>query len=188
MNLLTEIQKTLKAKSKESVRKSFQKFIPNSQNVYGVKVPELNELAKKYKDGGFELVEALWKSGAFEERLLAAKILMLVSKQDPDRTLNLIKVFSKDITDWAVCDTLGQQSTRPIAKFKKKEIFELSRNWVKSPQLWERRLSLVLLEGYSKDVQFHPFIKSIMNQLENDKEYYVRKAVEWTERNIKKRS
>lgn len=186
VNLLLEIQKTLKAKSKESVKKSFQKFVPNSQNVYGVKVPELNELAKKYKDGGFELVELLWKSGAFEERLLAAKILTKVSKKDPERTLSLINSFAKDITDWAVCDTLGQQSTKPIATLKQKEIFALSQKWVKSPLLWERRLSLVLLESYSKDPKSRSFIMGVMKQLENDKEYYVKKAVEWTKRNLVK--
>lgn len=47
MNTLKEIQTTLRKKSSQKIRESFKKFIPSSQNVYGVKVPELNELAKK---------------------------------------------------------------------------------------------------------------------------------------------
>ena len=100
--------------------------------------------------------------------------------------MKLLKLFSKDITDWAVCDTLGMQGIRPIAKLKQKEIFDLSAKFVKSPNFWERRLSLVLLLNYRKDIQSHKFIISIMKQLENDKEYYVKKVVEWTKRDLAK--
>jgi len=44
----------------------------------------------------------------------------------------------------------------------------------------------VLLESYAKDRQSQSFIIEIMRQLENDKEYYVKKAVEWTKRNLVK--
>ena len=80
MTILKEIQEILQKKSSKKVCESFKKFIPSSQNVYGVKVPELNELAKKYKNDGFNLIELLWQSGAFEEKLLAVKILVKVSK------------------------------------------------------------------------------------------------------------
>lgn len=186
MNDLKQIQTILRKKSAQKVRESFQKFIPHSQNVYGVRVPELNILSQKYKNGGFELVQSLWQSGAFEERLLAAKILARVSKQNPEQTLKLLQSFAKDISDWAVCDTLGQQGIRPIAKLKQKEIFALSAKLVKSKNSWERRLSLVLLENFRKDAQARPFIISIMKKLENDPEYYVKKAVEWTKRDLEK--
>ncbi|MFH0856788.1 MAG: DNA alkylation repair protein [bacterium] len=186
MTELEEIKKILQKKSSSKVRDSFKKFIPNSQNVYGVRVPDLNELATKYKDDGFMLVELLWRSGAFEERLLAAKILAKASEQNPDYALKLIELFSKDISDWAVCDTLGQQGIKPIAKLKQKEIFDLSAKLVKSSNFWQRRLSLVLLENYKKEVQSHKFILNIMKRLENDKEYYVKKAVEWTKRDLAK--
>lgn len=129
---LIEIQKVLKTKANEKVKVSSQKFIPGSQKIYGVKVPELNKLAVKYEHNGFELVEELWKSGFFEERLLAAKILGKVCKMDPDRTLKLIKKFSKDISDWAVCDTLATQGVREITKVKQKEIFEISKKLINS--------------------------------------------------------
>ena len=128
----------------------------------------------------------MWKSGAFEEQLLAAKILTQISKNNPDQTLNLIKKFSKDISNWAVCDTLGQQSVKPISKIKQKEIIDLSAKLVRSKNFWERRLSLVLLESYKKEIEARKFIIKIMSQLENDKEYYVKKAVEWTKRDLAK--
>ena len=183
---LKKIQKILQNKSSKKVCQSFNKFVPNSQNVYGVKVPILNDLAKAYKKSSFELVEILWKSGAFEEQILAAKILKNISKKDPDRTLNLVKKFSKKISNWAICDTLGQQSIKLISELKQREIFDLSKKLVKSKNFWERRFSLVILENFKKDIKSKEFITEIMKQLENDKEYYVKKAVEWTRRDLAK--
>jgi 3-methyladenine DNA glycosylase AlkD len=84
---LSEIQKVLKEKSNEKVKASFQKFIPSSQKVYGVKVLELNKLAMKYKNGRFEIVKELWSSGSFEEKLLASKILGKICKEDPEKRI-----------------------------------------------------------------------------------------------------
>ncbi len=182
---LTEIRKILAEKSNEKVKASFQKFIPSSQNVYGVKVPELNQLALQYKSGGLGLVEELWNSGAFEEKLLSSKILGKVCKKDPERTLKLIQSCSKDINDWAVCDTLATQGSRGLAKIKQKAIFDLSRKLVKSSRLWERRFALVLLINFAKDKALKREIEEIVKYVEKDKEYYVKKAVEWIKRKLK---
>lgn len=186
ISLIKEIEDQLKEKSSQKVRESFQKFIPNSQNVYGVKVPELNKMAKIYKDGGFDLVEILWKSGSFEERLLASKILAEISKSNPDLTLKLIEDFSKEITDWAVCDTLGQQGTKKIWELKKKEILDLSKRLAGSKNFWQRRLSLVLVENFKNNTTYKEEIINLMKKLENDPEPYVQKAVQWTKNNLAK--
>ena len=79
----------------------------------------LNVLAKKYKEGGFDLIKELWDSGAFEERLLAAKLLNVICKKDPLLSLELVADFSKDISNWAVCDAVGMQSLKPEASSQK---------------------------------------------------------------------
>ena len=185
-SLLKEIQQELRSKFSEQAKATTLKFVPNAVFVYGIRTPVLNEMAKEYKDGGFELVKELWMSGAFEEKMIAAKMLGRICKKDPDAALNLVKYFTKDISDWAVCDTVGMQSLKPITKLKQKEIFSLSKKLLRSKNLWERRLSLVLVEVYTKDRSFHPEIEKRVKALENDKEYYVKKAVEWINRNLKK--
>ena len=69
---VSSIKQALAANSDEKAKGAVKKFIPTSQHVYGVRLPLLNQIAKEHREGGFELVEALWKSGAFEEKLLAA--------------------------------------------------------------------------------------------------------------------
>ena len=98
----------------------------------------------------------------------------------------MVAGFSKDISNWAVCDAVGMQSLKPVAKKIQKEIFDLSAKLVKSKNLWERRLSLVIIEVFTKDKSLQPEIMKRVKMLENDEEYYVRKAVDWIKRNFKK--
>ena len=184
--LLKQIQKELKEQSTPEAKAAAIKFVPNAERVYGIRTPVLNIMAKKYKEGSFDLVEELWKSGAFEEKLLAGKLLNVICKRDPLRALELVKGFTKDITDWAVCDCVGMQSLKPVAKKIQREIFALSAKLLKSKNLWERRLSLVIIEVFTKDRSLQPEIMKRAKALENDEEYYVRKAVDWIKRNLKK--
>src|SRR6185295_18928947 len=148
---VSSIKQALAANSDEKAKGAVKKFVPTAQHVYGVRLPLLNQLAKEHRECGFELAEALWKSGAFEEKLLAAKLLGSSCKKDPDRALTLAKKFAAEINDWAVCDTLGMQGVKGIALEKQIELFAWSNKLVKSKNLWERRLGLVLLAHFVKD-------------------------------------
>lgn len=184
--LLKQVQQELKQHSTPEAKAAAMKFVPNAEKIYGIRTPILNLLAKKYKEGGFELVKELCKAGAFEEKMLAAKMLNVICKQNPLLSLKLVAGFSKDISDWAVCDTLGMQSLKPVAKKIQNEIFDLSAKLIRSKNLWERRLSLVLIEVYTKDKTLHPEIMKRIKMLENDEEYYVKKAIVWIKRNFEK--
>jgi len=183
---LSEIHKILRSKAREKVRMSLAKFVSSSEKVYGVKVPILNEIAKNIQNPDFNLVEELWKSRVFEEKLLATKILGRICKKDPEKTLKLIKNFAPEISDWATCDTLATQGIRKIAKLKQKEIFEFSERYVLSKNLWEKRFGLVLLMNFTKDKTAKEKIKGILEKVKNDKAYYVQKAEKWLKRELSK--
>jgi 3-methyladenine DNA glycosylase AlkD len=183
---LKEIRSILIQRGTEEGKASFRKFVPTSQRFYGVRLPDINNLAKQYKKEGIELAVELWGSGSFEEQLLAAKLLGKQAKKQPQKTLQMVEQFSSDITDWAVCDTLGTQSIKSIAKEYHQEIFALSKKLLLFRDLWQRRLGIVLLESYTKDKQYHSQIKSYLVIVEGDKEYYVKKAVDWIKRNLEK--
>ena len=185
MKQLTEIRKFLKEKSNKKAKESGRKFVPTSEKVYGVYLAEINKIVSKYASGGFKLVEELWKSGYLEEKILAAKILGKICRKDPEKTLELIKKFVDDLVDWATCDTLATQGIRPIAKMKQKEIFELSKKLVKSENPWKRRFGIVLLINFKKDKTLKKEIEKIIKNVEEDKEHYVKKAIDWIKRELK---
>src|SRR6185295_1416304 len=105
------------------------------------------------------LVEELWHCEHIEEKILAAKLLGKIAKKNPEKTLALIKKFSNNISDWAVCDTLGMQAPKQINKTHAKEIFSISNSLISSKNLWQRRLAIVLTEWYTRDKNFHPAIR-----------------------------
>ncbi|MGE0772171.1 MAG: DNA alkylation repair protein [Cyclobacteriaceae bacterium] len=185
--MLREIQRELRKRSAAAVKESTLRFVPDAKKVYGVNMPALNELSRKYKEGGFPLIKQLWQSGWFEERMLAAKLLALVANKDPERAMKLVSKMSKEVTDWAICDTIGTQSTRKLIKTMEAEIFGLSARLTKSKSLWQRRLAIVLLINYNKDPSYHERIEKQIAALRNDKEYYVVKAIQWMDRDFAKR-
>jgi 3-methyladenine DNA glycosylase AlkD len=186
MMLLQGIQMQLKNNSNAESLAATQKFVPGSNRVYGVRMPVLNALAKLNKEGGFGLVKDLWDAGAFEEKMLAAKLLGLIAKKNPEKTLDFIQYFANGIDNWALCDTIGMQSLKPIVKTHSDDIFTLAQKYNPASNFWQRRLSLVMVEWFTRDKAFHPQIKRLIEPLQNDPEYYVRKAVDWMNKNFAK--
>lgn len=183
---LKTIQKILAAKSSKTAVLACRKFVPGEMKIYGVRTPELNELARQFRAGGFNLIEELWQAGALEEKILAVKILQFIAKQDAARSLKLVEHFSAGIDNWAVCDAIGMQALQTIRKTHQKEIFALAKKYNRSEYFWERRLSLVLVEWYTRDAACHAEIKKLVKPLEKDPEYYVHKAVVWINKNFEK--
>lgn len=183
---LREIQKKLRSGANVKDAGFFQKMVPGKQKVYGVKTPTLNALAQEYRSYSFELATELWKSGALEEKVIAIKIIEKAGRKDPARVLKLFKLFSKDIDNWAVCDGLGMQFLRSIVKTHTGEIFALAGVYNKSTNPWQRRLSLVMVEWYTRNKEYTAAIKELVENLEGDEEYYVKKAVVWIKKNFAK--
>lgn len=160
--------------------------MPGKQKIYGVKTPHLNVLATANKAYSFDLAEELWKSGALEERIIAIKILKKSGKTDPQRLLKLFRQFSIQVDNWAICDGLGMQFLRGIVKTHAGEIFAVAHQFNTSKNMWQRRLSLVMVEWYTRFDDRLPEIKKLVQGLENDEEYYVKKAVVWIKKNFAK--
>jgi 3-methyladenine DNA glycosylase AlkD len=183
----TAIKKILEANSSQQALAAHRKFVPGTEEkMLGVRMPVLNGLAVQFKDGGFELVEKLWKAGSLEEKTLAAKILGKIARKDPERSLHMVRLLARDIGNWVVCDTIGMQSLKQIVNTHQKEIFDLAREFNHSRDPWQRRLSLVLVEWYTRDRRLHPEIKKLVKALEKDEAYYVKKAIVWINKNFEK--
>jgi 3-methyladenine DNA glycosylase AlkD len=183
---LKQIQQILKAKATPAAKLAYQKFVPGTEKIYGVRTPILNELAQQFKAGGFDLIKELWQAGTLEEKMIAVKMLGKIAKKDPEQSIKITELFAKNIGNWAICDTIGMQALKPIVKTHQKEIFALAWKYNSSKDFWQRRLSLVLVEWYTREKELHPEIKKLIKNLENDEEYYVKKAIIWINKNLTK--
>lgn len=186
MNQIDEIRGVLKKSSNEDAMKAAKKFVPGVSNALGVRMPVINELAKKYKSGGFELAIALWTGNIHEEKLLAAKILGFTAKTDIERTFEVIEYFSKNLENWAICDTVALQSARECFKKNPTALWEISAKLCLKNDMWTLRLGIVLMWHYTKTPSYKNLILNRLALFENRREKYIKKAVYWIEKDLKK--
>ncbi|MEQ9426921.1 MAG: DNA alkylation repair protein [Cyclobacteriaceae bacterium] len=184
--VLNEIKENLFRLSSDEAKKSAAKFVPTANKIYGVRLPGINALAKKYKEHGFPLIEALWQSGWYEERLLVAKLLTSNCRNDPERTLELLKRFKDDIDNWAVCDTLCSEGIRPLIKKHGDEVQSLAEEFLKSDKMWVRRMGIVMLIHFAKIPEKKAKVRQLVAPLAADHEHYIKKAIVWINRYLDK--
>ncbi len=181
---LEEIRNILRSKANKKTKDFWKKNILSKDKLYGTKVAEINKVIQKIKELEPKLIFLLWNSNYFEEKILAIKLFKKVPKKYQNEIYKKIPDISKNITDWAVCDTLAIQGLREIAT--KKEILILSKKLLKSKNLWQRRLAIVSLINLVNSAKLRQEIKEILNLTNNEQEYYVKKAIIWLKKQLKK--
>ena len=180
--LVAEILEKLSALSSEDARKATEKFVPTSQHYIGVRMPDINLLAREYKHHGLDLVIYLWNSENFECRIMAAKIMERSPIGDSDKILMLVDTFKDDLSDWAVCDSLGMQAIKkPVSRIPDKT-YARAVEYLTHSNFWVVRLGLVFLTHFAKDQTHRKEIEKLIKPLESHEEYYVRKGVVWVRR------
>jgi 3-methyladenine DNA glycosylase AlkD len=149
---------------------------------FGVPMGTLLAFAKRLgKDHA--LAAALWKTGRYEARLLAALV------DDPSRvTRKQMNAWAGAFDSWAVTDTVCFHlfSRVPAA-------WEKARQWSASPREFVKRggfalmASLVLRDKAAPDARFVALLP-LMERGARDKRNFVKKGVNWALRTVGKRS
>ena len=174
--------KELKKHADENNLIGMAKFGINPDNAFGISIPILREMAKELgKD--HDLALKLWDSGIHEARILAALIddPKLVTREQMDK-------WAHDFDSWDICD----QCTNKLFD-KSPYAYEMIRKWESSEETFVRRAAFALLatmavhDKRSPDEYFEEFLPIIIKRADDERNF-VRKAVNWTLRQIGKRS
>lgn len=153
-----------------------------ARRAFGVSMSQLNTLKKRLgPDQALSL--ALWETGWYEARLLAALI------GDPAQvTRRQMNAWAASFENWADCDTAC------FALFDKSpHAWEKARQWAASPREMVRRggyalmACLALHDKTSPDRPFLAFLPSIEKGA-GDERHFVKKGVSWALRSIGRRS
>ena len=147
-------------------------------------VPMSRLLALKKRIGTDRaLAAALWKSGWYEARLLAAMV------DDPKQvTRRQMDAWARAFDNWGVCDTVCWHlfDYTPFA-------FEKARQWSRSPREFVKRggfalmASLVLRDKTAPDARFVALLP-LIEKGARDERNFVKKGVNWALRTVGKRS
>jgi len=150
--------------------------------VFGVAMGTLLSLRKQLGQD-HALAGALWTSGCYEARLLAALV------EDPGRvTRRQMNAWASSFENWADCDTVcfNLFDRTPFA-------WEKARQWAKSPREFVKRAAFALMaclalhDKTAPDSKFMAMLP-LIERGAGDERNFVKKAVSWALRSIGRRN
>jgi 3-methyladenine DNA glycosylase AlkD len=189
-----ELHNILKVNANPKTQASYQRIIPKMGKSFGTPLPVLRTIATELGKCGqktprqvLSLLEILWAKGSFEERQIVGKAIERVAKKHPKECLKLTSPLLNDLDNWAVCDNLACFGMEPITIQHTDEVLALCQKWIKSDNKWTRRFAVVTLRAFKKMPTSDKVFK-ILDEVMQEEEWDVKKAVTWILREITKKN
>jgi 3-methyladenine DNA glycosylase AlkD len=186
-SITQKLRKELKALSDEKTCSTAQRFFKEKINCYGVKMPVVSKIAKKYwKEVGalskaeiFSLCEELYSSGYIEEDFVVSSWLpSMVYRLDREDLIVFRCWIDHYIQNWAACDSLCNHTIGSLIE-KYPDLLPDIRLWANSENRWLKRASAVSLVLPVRRGKFLEAVFQICDELLNDPDDLVQKGYGW---------
>jgi len=172
----------LKGHSSKATRAGMARYAIPSDHALGVSMADMNRLAREL-GRNHELALALWKTGGYEARTVAALI------DDPARvSAAQMERWCRDFDNWAICDTVCFKlfDRAPAAWSKVKA-------WSGRKNEFEKRAAFALLWSltvHDKEAADAKFLKALplVERAARDERHWVKLAVNMALRAVGKRN
>ena len=169
----------LKSKLDELSDKKYKEFhsglCPGTDNIIGVRLPILRELAKEIaKQKPIEFLNK-YKCKFYEEKMIYGLVIGYM-KAEVDVKLDYLKQFVPMIDNWAICDCCC--STYKFTNRNMEKVYEFLQQYISSNQEFEVRFAVIMLMDYYLTDEYIDKVFKIYNEIKLDK-YYVKMAVAW---------
>ena len=192
---LQEIRALLK-KSANAKHADFHKeYHKSSKNFYGLRSKQTSEIfkavfppkIKNLKQDILRLVKELWSSQWFEEQAIGLLLLERHANELEPQDLPFIKKMIGECEGWAHLDWIATKMLGILAINYGEQIYPKVRTWTKSNHLWTRRSAILIhiLPARKKKLNAE-YALSTFEELLYEKEFFIRKAIGWTLREISK--
>lgn len=159
----------------------------------GITIAQIRKIVKQYyKEADFKIIAELLHSAIYEERSLALYILTEKFQKTKNQNeldqiidfyinpINLKWINNWDLVDISCYKILGKYI------FNSPQKIDILYNFVKSDNLWEKRIAIVSTLAFIKESQFEYTI-DICEKLLNDKHNLIHKAIGWILREVGKK-
>ncbi|MCW6109246.1 DNA alkylation repair protein [Clostridium sporogenes] len=174
------MNKTIREQIFELADEKYQKFssslLPNTDNILGVRLPQLRKLAKAIAKDDWREFMANYDSKYFEEIMLQGLVLGY-AKADIEEILQYVADFVSKIDNWSVCDSFC--AGLKFTKNNMERVWNFIQPFLSSNKEFEVRFGVVmLLDFYINDKYIDKVIKSL--DAIKHPGYYAKMAVAWT--------
>ncbi len=162
----------------------------------GVANPMIDEEVKNWRaaldiDGRVALADGLWKSGYFEARIAAAKLLTQARITPDDAVWSLIKSWVPEFDGWAIADHACTAGRKRIEADPRR--LDEVEEWTKSPHMWTRRAALVITLPWTKqnnpkpaDLEIRERVLGWAASYVDDTNWFIQKSISWWLRDLGK--
>ncbi|MGH7726258.1 MAG: DNA alkylation repair protein [Candidatus Eiseniibacteriota bacterium] len=177
-----EIVAELKRLSSKKARDGMARYAIPSDHAFGVPMSTMQQVARRAGHDQ-ELAEALWKTGWYEARTVAAFVA------EPEKlTPAQMDRWCRDFDNWAICDTvcfkLFDRSPHALKKIAQ---------WAGKRDEYQRRAAFALLASvalHDRESGDEPFLRllPVVEKAASDERNFVKKGVSWALRSVGTRS
>lgn len=148
---------------------------PNTENIIGVRLPQLRQIAKEITKGDWRGFLSTSKEDYYEEVLING-LVIAYAKCDVDERLNYIKDFVPKIYNWAICDTFC--NTLKFVNKNKEAVWDFIQPYLKSSKEFEIRFAVVIILNYYITEDYIDIVLETLDKVRHNG-YYVKMAVAW---------
>ncbi|MDD3221332.1 MAG: DNA alkylation repair protein [Clostridia bacterium] len=169
------VREELRSMADEGYREFHSKLLPGTDNILGVRVPELRKMARRMAKedwtGYFDAAPNMY----YEEDMLRGLILGYASLSLEDR-LEYLRRFLPSVSNWAVCDCVC--SGLKFTEKHREEVWAFLQDYFTSEQTYDLRFASVMALDYYTLPEYAPAVFKYFDKMMN-KDYYVQMAVAW---------
>jgi len=185
--VIANIRKDLRTSADPATQASFQRFFKEEVKYYGIKVPTVVKIAKKYwveikfleKKEIFSLCEELYRSNYCEEAFIVSSWAhLLVSRYEKKDLIVFRHWIDSYITNWAACDGFCNHTMGSFIEKYPEHLDEL-KYWTQSSNRWMRRAAAVSLIIPAKHGKYLDSVLEIADLLLTDTDDMVQKGYGW---------
>lgn len=157
------------------VQKFHSSLCPNINDIIGVRLPKLREIAKLVaKDNPINFLEE-YKCEFYEEKMVYGLVIGYM-KADFSTRLKYLDIFVPMIDNWAICDCCA--STYKFTNKNLDEMYQYLQKYITSENEFEVRFACIMLMDYFLNDKYIDRVFEIYNNIKLDK-YYVKMAIAW---------
>nr|UWI51738.1 DNA alkylation repair protein [Clostridioides difficile] len=152
-----------------------KKLIPGTENIIGIRIPNLRKLSKEISKGNWKEFLEVAEDTYYEEIMLQGMVIGNINNNF-EEILYYIKKFVPKISNWAICD--GFCTGLKCINNYKEYMYDILKKYVCSESPWEIRFALVMFLIYYVDDEHIKDIFEYCNNIQNE-EYYVKMGMAW---------
>lgn len=173
------MQEQIKKQILELVDEKYRDFhkglCPGTNNILGVRIPVLRNLAKEIAKGNWKEYLESARNEYYEEIMLQGMVIGL-AKMSFEERLNYISNYIPKIDNWAVCDTFCA-GLKDINKNLETMWSFIQKYLITTKEFELRFVVVIMLDYFIKE----EYIDKVLNELDLIKHdgYYVKMAVAW---------